>query len=260
MEHQWDPSQYEAFEHERNQPFFDLLHLIHPWKHARILDLGCGSGTLTSIMHHRLHASFTLGIDASKEMLSKALLHQTSNLHFQEKDISSFQTDQPFQIIISNAALQWIPDHAALFKQITKWLAPEGQIAFQMPANQNFPTHTIALALSKEEPYRPLFADQEAPIHHLLPMEDYARLLESLGYESQTIRLQLYPHFLESTASVIEWVKGSLLTYYKSRLGPDLYAEFLKEYQKRLIDALGWSEPFFFPMKRLLLWAQLPAH
>lgn len=257
MAHEWDPKQYEKFEKERYEPFFDLVHLLRPLHHPRILDLGCGNGVLTKILHEKLHASYTLGIDCSKEMLARTHSIEMPGLVFKEKDIQQFTSDIPFDLVISNAAIQWIPNHHILLEQIVKLLAPGGQLAIQVPANQNYPTHVIAAELAAEEPFRTAI-DSSMPTHHLLSMEDYAVLLEKLGFESQVIRLQLYVHFLESTASVVEWVKGSLLTYYKSRLGPHLYPQFLKEYQKRLIDHLGWSEPFFFYLKRLFIWGQLP--
>lgn len=259
MPHQWDPKQYEKFESERSQPFFDLLQLVHPIDHPRILDLGCGNGMLTKNIHEKFQASYTLGIDASKEMLSQAFLLQQDQLNFKEQDIQSFISKEPFNLIISNAALQWIPNHEVLFKGFVSMLAPSGQLAIQIPVNQNYPTHVIAAELASEEPYREFFKDRANPMGHLLTIEGYAALIDSLNFENQIVRIQLYAHYLQSTASVVEWVKGSLLTYYKSRLDPEIYDEFFKEYQKRVIETLGWSEPFFFPMKRLFLWGQMPA-
>lgn len=260
MTHHWDPKQYEKFERERHQPFFDLLQLIHPLHHPRIVDLGCGNGSLTKIVHDKFHASLTLGIDTSKEMLAKAWALHEPNLIFEERDIQTFTSPEPFDLVVSNAAIQWIPHHESLLKKVTQLLTPGGQLAIQIPVNQHHPTHTIAAELVTEEPFKKAFKQQNRPMSHVLEMEQYSLLLDQLGFESQVIRLQLYAHFLESTASVIEWVKGSLLTYYKSHLDPSLYPQFLQEYQKRLIQQLGWSEPFFFPMKRLFLWGQLPAH
>lgn len=258
MTHDWDPRQYEKFEKERSQPFFDLLHLLQPLHHPRVVDLGCGNGELTKFLHEKLHASYTLGIDSSKKMLAKAQCLQEHNLCFEDRDIQKLTLNHPFDLVISNAAIQWVPDHPAIFKQLVQLLAPGGQLAIQMPANQNYPTHVVAAELAAEEPFRQ--AIPQSPVHHLLSMEDYAVLLEKLGFESQIVRLQIYTHFLDSTASVFEWVKGTLLTYYKSHLTPDLYSRFFEEYQKRLVERLGWSEPFFFMMKRLFLWGQLSSH
>lgn len=255
----WDPKQYQKFARERTEPFYDLVQLIRPLTRPRILDIGSGDGILTKYLHEELKAGFTLGIDSSPEMLQKARLAETSSLTFKQQNIASFGCSDPFNLIVSNAALQWVPDHPAIFKQLTELLATGGQIAVQMPANQQYPTHTIARDLASENPYRPFF-EEVYPTKHVLEPEEYARLLDRMGFENQIIRIQLYSHYLESTATVLEWVKGSLLTYYQSRLEPALYDRFLKEYRTRLFEKLGWSEPFFFLMKRLFIWAQLPTH
>lgn len=260
MTHQWNPDQYRKFEKERERPFFDLLTLFHPLPSSpRIVDLGCGPGKLTQILHEHYHASYTLGIDTSPDMLAKAQSLQTPHLAFQQQDIREFISQEPFDLVISNAALQWVPNHTELFAHFVQLLAPAGQLAIQMPANQDYPTHILAAELAEEEPFKQALPSTR-PTHHVLSMEAYAQLLHELGFENQMIRLQLYPHFLASTASLVEWVKGSLLTYYQTHLGPTLYPQFLQEYQKRLIQRIGWSEPFFFPMKRLFIWAQLPQH
>jgi trans-aconitate 2-methyltransferase len=259
MKHSCNVAQYEKFEKEKQQPFYDLLHLLHPTKAPRVLDIGCGNGLLTRKIHDKLQASQTVGIDPSYEMLQKAYPRGTTQLSFKEQDIQSFTSTKPFDIIISNAVLQSVPDHHVLFAKITTLLAPGGQLLLQMPANQSYPTDIIAKQLAAEEPFCK-YLEKTAPMEQLLEMEEYAKLLDQLGFENQTVRLQLYVHFLESTLSLLEWKKGSLLTYYQTHLSAVLFEQFIKEYQKRLIQVLGWSEPFFFPMKRLLLWAQLPFH
>lgn len=260
MTHHWNPEQYRKFEKEREQPFFDLLTLLHPMPlSSRIVDLGCGSGKLTQILHEQYQASYTLGIDTSPDMLAQAHSLQAPHLVFQQQDIRDFTSQKPFDLVISNAALQWVPHHNELFAHFVQLLAPAGQLAIQMPTNQDYPTHILARELAEEDPFKQALPSI-MPTHHVLSMEAYAQLLHQLGFENQMIRLQLYPHFLESTASLVEWIKGSLLTYYQTHLGSTLYPQFLQEYQKRLIQRMGWSEPFFFPMKRLFIWAQLPQH
>lgn len=257
MPHRWNPGQYEKFERERNQPFLDLLQMIHPMPSPRVLDLGCGNGLLTKIAHDTLHASYSLGIDTSSEMLEKAYSRQTSELLFKEQDLQNFTSAEPYHIVISNSAIQWVPNHKEILKRLTHLLTPGGQLAIQIPANQHFPTHTLACELAGEAPFNTA-VESSCPVGHVLDMETYSRMIDQLGFESQLVRMQIYAHHLESTAALVEWVKGSLLTYYQSRLGPELYPLFLKEYQKRLIERFGWSEPFFFPMKRLFIWGQLP--
>jgi trans-aconitate 2-methyltransferase len=243
----WDPTQYERFKNERAQPFRDLAALIEPRPNMRILDLGCGTGELTRKLHEQLSATETLGIDSSESMLQKA--SPTSRLHFQLGDIASFTTADPFDLVFSNAALHWIPDHERLFARLSL-LAPNGQLAVQMPANHDHPSHRIAAEVATSFGIEPRTVNVQPP-------ESYATLLHGLGFTRQHVRVQVYGHVLPSTADVVEWTKGSTLTPYREALSTEKYAGFLTEYTNRLVSALGDSRPYFYTFKRLLMWASM---
>jgi trans-aconitate 2-methyltransferase len=243
----WDPTQYERFKDERAQPFRDLVSLIDPRPDMRIVDLGCGTGELTRELHEQLSASETLGIDSSESMLSKATPSDT--LHFQLGDIATFQSDRPFDLIFSNAALHWLPDHEHLFARLATLLAPNGQLAVQIPANHDHPSHRIAAELAAS------FGIEPRTVNVLSP-ENYAALLHRLGFARQHVRLQVYGHVLPSTADVVEWTKGSTLTPYREALSAGQYEEFLAEYTARLVNVLGDAQPCFYTFKRILLWAR----
>jgi trans-aconitate 2-methyltransferase len=241
----WDVNQYERFKTERAQPFRDLAALIEPRPRMRIVDLGCGTGELTRELHDQLAASETVGIDSSESMLAKAAASGT--LHFQRGDIESFAADRPFDLVFSNAALHWIPDHERLFARLMPLIAPKGQLAVQMPANHDHPSHRIAAELAAS------FGIEPRTVNILAP-ESYAALLHTLGFVRQHVRLQVYGHELASTADVVEWTKGSTLTPYREALPPTRYEEFLDEYTRRLIGTLGDLRPYFYTFKRVLLW------
>jgi trans-aconitate 2-methyltransferase len=242
----WDVDQYERFKNERAQPFRDLAALIEPRPNMRIVDLGCGTGELTRELHEQLGASETLGIDSSESMLQKA--SPSSALHFQLGDIASFTTDQPFDLVFSNAALHWIPDHERLFTRLMSLLAPNGQLAIQMPANHDHPSHRIAAEVASS------FGIGPRTVNVLTP-ESYAALLHRLGFARQHVRVQVYGHVLPSTADVVEWTKGSTLTPYREAISTDQYDAFLAEYTHHLVTTLGDSRPYFYTFKRVLLWA-----
>ena len=243
----WSPEQYEKFKSERQQPFHDLVALVEHRPRMRVVDFGCGTGELTRALHEHLQAEETVGIDSSETMLLKSASFGSEVLRFERGDIEAFVTDRPYDLVFSNAALHWIADHERLFAKLTAFLAPHGQLAVQMPYNHDHPSQTIAADLAPQygiEPRRP----------PLLPVERYAELLHHLGFVRQHVRLQVYGHLLPASRDVAEWTKGSTLTEYQRKLG-DRYAEFVADYAERLTRALGDARPYFFPFKRILMWA-----
>jgi trans-aconitate 2-methyltransferase len=243
----WSPDQYERFKTERKQPFLDLVALVEKRPHMRIVDLGCGTGELTRELHEHLGAEESIGIDSSETMLLKSSAFGGTMLRFERGDIEAFVADRPFDLMFSNAALQWVPDHHALLRRLASFLAPRGQIAIQMPANHDHPSHATAAEVARSFGIEP----RHDP---LLAIDEYARLLYSIGFKRQHVRMQIYGHELESTASVVEWVKGTLLTDYERRLG-DRYSEFLLRYSALLLERLGERRPYFYTYKRVLMWA-----
>ncbi len=258
----WDPARYERFAAERNAPFFDLLALVRPIPGGRAADLGCGTGALTAELHRRVQSAETLGIDDSAAMLERARAVAGGGLGFVQGDAARFGAPgEPGQgrwdLIFSNAAMQWVPDHPRLLERLTATLAPGGQLAVQVPANHDHISHQVAEEIAVQEPFRAAtggyrrVSPVEAP-------ERYAELLERLGFVEQHVRLQVYPHHLEGPEQVIEWVRGTLLTDYQRRMPPELFEEFLAGYRERLLPRLDQRRPYFYPFKRILLWGAGP--
>jgi trans-aconitate 2-methyltransferase len=243
----WSPDQYEKFKAERQQPFHDLVALIEKRPRMRVVDLGCGTGELTRELHVALDARETVGIDNSETMLLKAGSFGGEMLHFQRNRIEAFVTDEPYDLIFSNAALHWVPDHEQLLVRLTNVLSASGQLAIQMPANDDHPSHVIAARVAQQ------FGADSRP-DFVLPPERYAQLLHRLGYKQQHVRLHVYGHLLPATGEVVEWVRGALLTHYEAAMSKDTFAEFLEVYRRELIAALGEERPFFYTYKRVLVW------
>ncbi|KAA0253697.1 MAG: methyltransferase domain-containing protein [Acidobacteria bacterium] len=251
---EWDPAQYERFRRERTLPFEDLLALVKPRPGMRVVDLGCGTGELTRRLHEALSARETIGLDTSEGMLAKSAGFAGGGLSFLRQDVGTWEPDGAFDLVFSNAALHFVPDHERLFARLASALAPEGQVAAQIPANQDFATHRVATEVAGEEPFATLLGGWSHPDNRLAP-EEYARLLDRLGFPEMNVRMQVYTHRLPSRDDVFEWVKGSLLNEYKARLSPADFEAFLARYRERLLARLPDARPFFFTFKRLLLWA-----
>lgn len=251
----WNPGQYEKFRDERSQPFFDLLAMVEPCPGGRAVDLGCGTGALTRALHERTQATETIGIDSSETMLAGSAAFAGDGLRFEQAEIAAFTPNRSFDVVFSNAALQWVDDHAQLIPRITSYVAPRGQLAVQMPANNDHPSHVTAHEVAAEEPFRSAMGGyvREWPVR---PPEWYADELDRLGFAQQSVRLQVYGHHLESREGVVEWVRGTLLTDYERRMSAELYARFLARYRERLMAKIEDRRPFFYAFKRVLIWGK----
>lgn len=251
----WDPAQYDRFAAEREQPFWDLCALVEPVDGSRVVDLGCGDGRLTAALHEHLGARSVLGVDSSPSMLERAWQREAPGRRFTEGDISSWAATG-VDVVFSNAALHWVGDHPAVLRRWRDALAQGGQLAVQVPANADHPSHRI-LQAQAEQWLGPLAPPDPVAANVLAP-EAYAELLHRLGFARQHVRMQVYGHVLASTAEVVEWVKGTTLTRIRAVLPADDYERFVVDYRSRLIDELGDQAPYFYAFKRILLWGRLP--
>jgi trans-aconitate 2-methyltransferase len=252
----WNPDQYARFHDERSQPFLDLMGLVRPRPDMRVVDLGCGPGEMTRVLHQHLQARETVGLDSSDPMLAKTGAYAGDGLRFEKRDIRSFPAEgEQYDLVFSNAALQWVLNHETLIPQLASGVAAGGQFAVQMPFSHEQIAHHVAHEIAAESPFREELQGYIRPVP-VMDIEWYANLLDRLGFAEQHVRMQVYPHHLESREGVIEWVKGSLLTDYERRLSAELYAEFLTRYRERLLPQLEDTHPFFYPFKRVLFWAQ----
>jgi trans-aconitate 2-methyltransferase len=255
----WDPDQYQRFHAERSAPFWDLFSLVEPDGVATMVDLGCGDGSLTAQAVERLGATTAQGIDNSASMLERAADRESPALHFVEGDIAEWTSDGDHDLVLANASLQWVPDHDSVLARWAAGIGPGGQLAVQVPANGDHPSHVVADEVAHTEPF--LAAMGGSPpanptgVNVLRP-ERYATILHELGFERQHVRLQVYPHVLASSSEVVEWVRGTNLTRFFRRLPEELHEPFVEAYRTALLARIGDVSPYFYAFKRILMWGR----
>jgi trans-aconitate 2-methyltransferase len=254
----WDPVQYERFAAERRRPFDDLMAGLEPVPGGTAVDLGCGPGTLTIDLHRYLQAAQTIGIDDAEPMLVQARARlddptpgRIDGVAFEWGHLQDWAPERPVDVVFANASLQWVPNHPALLAQLAGQLVGGGQLAFQVPANHDHPSHQVADDLGRE---RGLTVTGGAA--NVLAPETYATVLHDLGQTDVDVRLQVYGFELERSADLVEWTKGTLLTGYRAQLDPAAYDEFVAEYRRRLGQVIGDPGPYYYAFKRILAWSR----
>jgi trans-aconitate 2-methyltransferase len=191
-------------------------------------------------------------------MLARSAEYGGDGLAFAHGDIATWAPAAPVDVLFSNAALHWVDGHEALVARLTGFLSPGGQLAAQVPANHDHPSHLVAEQVAAEAPFAAAL-DGYVRRSPVLAPEQYARLLHDLGYTDQRVRLHVYLHVLPDSAAVVEWVAGTLLTDYARRLPEPVYEAFVARYRERLVAELGGRRPFPFSFKRILMWGRLAA-
>ena len=256
----WDPVQYLRFGDERSRPFFELTARIAAQAPAAVVDLGCGPGTLTAALAGRWPGAEVLGIDNSAEMIKAAqALPGTAGrrLSFALGDLRDFTPDGDVDVIVSNAVLQWVPDHLAVVSRWAGFLRPGGWLAFQLPANFDQPSHRAIAELAGDDRFRPLLAGVRLNRQATDPAR-YVDLLSRAGLEVDAWETT-YLHVLHGDDPVVEWYKGSGLRPVISALPPDLAGEFLAEFRARMAEAYP-AAPYgtLLPFRRVFVVAERP--
>ncbi len=221
---EWDSKQYLKFERERTQPPRDLANRIalnHP---KYVLDVGCGPGNSTNVLRERFSDAEILGIDSSPDMIAKAQ-KQYPDMKFQlfnvEKSIASLE--RKWDVIFSNACIQWVPDHSRLLRDMLSVLNPGGVIAVQIPKQADAPVHRILRALIEEPEWKCEFP--EPRLFFSLSPEEYFDLFTELGVEF-SIWETIYYQTVHSHEKILEWYRGSGLRPYLAVLADERKKEF----------------------------------
>jgi trans-aconitate 2-methyltransferase len=238
----WDPAQYQRYGDERSRAFLELLVRIDA---ARVgvdepsyaVDLGCGPGPLTRLLADRWPSARVLGVDSSPDMIEAAQdFAIDGRLEFVVGDIAAWKANRPVDVLVANAALHWVSGHIELIPHFASALASGGLLAFQVPDNFTFPSHTLLLDLRRSPRWRDkLGADADRGSGVETP-ERYLTALIDAGLEADVWQTS-YLHVLPGDDAVLEWVKGTALRPVLSLLDAAERDEFMADYAAALRKA-----------------------
>lgn len=230
---EWNSEKYLKFERERTQPSLDLISRLSGDEPKRIIDLGCGPGNCTHVLYERFKNAEILGVDASDDMLNKA--EKTyPYLKFKKCLLPDGleKEDGKFDLIFSNACIQWIPDQKRLFEAVFSRLNKGGIFAVQVPLRQNSPFYIMFSKFLNEGKWSFLTSTD---VFHNLSSSGYYNLLCEFTSEF-TMWETMYFHTVDSFDSVIDWYSSSGLRPYFERMDEETKSEFLSDLKKRISE------------------------
>ncbi|MFH8609471.1 trans-aconitate 2-methyltransferase [Streptomyces sp. NPDC018029] len=259
----WDPHQYLRHAGHRSRPFADLLARVPELPAAgrppRVADLGCGPGTVTRLLAERWPTAHITGFDNSPEMLARAdrLAGPTAGggrLDFAPADATEW-TPAPgtYDLILSNATLQWVPGHPDSFPAWITALVPGGTFAFQVPGNFDAPSHVLMRELAASRRWRDRLGDVLRHADAVLSPGAYLARFADLGCEVDAWETT-YQHLLTGEDPVLDWVKGTGLRPVLTALADDPSATeaFIAEYRELLRKAYPpTAHGTVFPFRRV---------
>jgi trans-aconitate 2-methyltransferase len=253
----WDAEQYLRYEAERARPFFDLVAAVdHPCPRS-VADLGCGPGGLTATLLDRWPEAVIWGVDSSEEMIKHARrLAVIERLRFEIGDVAVWQPPTTLDVILSNACIQWVPDHGALLDKLAALMSDGGVLAFQVPNNFDQPSHIAIRELVSLPEWSNLIQQARRP--RVESPEWYLERLTERGFTVNAWQI-VYYHLLEGDDPVVEWLAGTTLRPILNVLDEEEQQRFLADVSTRLTKAYPQrSCGTIFPFRRLFVVARAP--
>jgi trans-aconitate 2-methyltransferase len=248
----WSARQYVQFEDERTRPVRDLLGALPAIDARAAIDIGCGPGNSTEILAARFSGAAVSGLDSSADMIAAAG-KRLPGLRFDLADVErwAYENDAgkatdagsatadaaPFDVILANAVLQWVPDHARLFPALAAKLAPGGALAVQMPDNLDEPAHRLMREIAADGPWAAKLTAAAAARPPMPTADRYEEILSEAGCRVDIWRTTYYHALSGGADAVVEWFKGSGLRPFIAPLRDAEREEFLMRYRSAVARA-----------------------
>jgi trans-aconitate 2-methyltransferase len=214
----WSATQYVAFEDERTRPVRDLLSALPDIQARSAMDLGCGPGNSTEVLAARFPDAVVRGLDSSSDMI--AARRRLPSVQFEIGGIEEWNDPGPFDVILANAVLQWVPDHAGLLPKLVAKLASGGGLAIQMPDSLDGPAHRLMREIAADGPWAEVLAPASAARTPIEEASWYYGVLRPLCSRVDVWRTTYHHPMGDGAAGIVEWFKGSGLRPFLEPLDP----------------------------------------
>jgi trans-aconitate 2-methyltransferase len=258
----WNADQYLRFGDQRTQACRDLAARVALSAPRRIVDLGCGPGNSTEVIANQWPTAELTGLDSSPEMIDSARRAYPQG-RWVVGDIAAWAAgdDGPFDVVFSNAALQWVDDHAATYPRLLGHAALGGALAVQMPNNQGAPPHRLMRELAGSDTWRSAFPVGGVREWHAHDPEFYYDVLAPHAARIDLWETE-YIHVMAGPEAIVDWYKGAGLRPFLDALASDAdRAKFTAAYLGQIRTAFPRRPDgrVLFPFRRLFLVAYRPS-
>ncbi len=233
---EWSAKQYVSFEDERTRPVRDLLSVIPEINARAVIDIGCGPGNSTELLAARFPTALVSALDSSLDML-EAARKRLPKVHFDLIDIAEWNDTGPFDVILANAVLQWLPNHSVLLPAILTRLNPGGCLAIQMPDNLAEPAYQLMCDIATHGPWANKLANSAKVRAPGYSVDWYFEKLSSHCNKLDIWRTTYYHPLTGGAEAIVEWFKGSGLMPFLHPLNEDERVEYLDRYTKAIAGA-----------------------
>ncbi|HET6710898.1 trans-aconitate 2-methyltransferase [Amycolatopsis sp.] len=242
----WDPGKYLDYADLRARPFYDLVSRIGAEAPRRVVDLGCGPGNLTVSLRDRWPAATLECSDSSPEMVAAA---RARGLDAALLDVRDWKPAPDTDVVVSNAVLQWVPDHVSLLRRWVSQLPAGAYLAVQVPGNFNAPSHVLTRELAAAPAWAPRLAEVVLREDDAVsaPLE-YANVLADAGCDVDAWETT-YVQPLRGPSPVLEWITGTALRPIRAALSDLEWDQFRASLAPRLAaayparpDGITWFE------------------
>lgn len=206
MTHEFDGEKYEKASAHQKEWGMRLIAELDLQGTERILNLGCGDGTLSAQMAGLVPHGEVVGIDASRGMIQAARSKERKNLRFLLMDINELNYAERFDVVFSNAALHWIKDHKRLLRNVRHALCKGGRLRFNFAGEGNC-SHFFSVireAMLRQE-FAVHFAGFDWP-WYMPSVQEYAALVDASGMEQGRVWGENADRYFPDTTEMIKWI------------------------------------------------------
>ena len=226
----WDPAAYQTFNDHRGRPFHDLLAQVATTGPRRVVDVGCGPGTVTRVLAQRWPRAHIEAFDSSPEMVAAA---RANGIDASVADAGQWSPGPEVDVLVANAVLQWVPEHAAVLARWAGALTRGAWLAMQVPGNFTAPSHVLTRELAGEAGWAGELGGVLRGANTVLDPREYAELLIAEGCTVDAWETT-YAHRLTGPDPVLAWITGTALRPVRAALDDAGWESFRAQLAPRL--------------------------